>query len=122
MGWTDVHRWSLFSLSVARLVGRCEEWPDGRNYSPGNGGWSGGEGQPPGSSEIVVRLTPEGEGGFWEDAILNSQHVKKLISSIQVRTLSHVSNMCQSQAVGHRTTIRPECTGYPSEGYHCSVI
>ena len=33
---------------------------DGRNYTPGKGGWSGREGQPPGSSEIVVRLTLEG--------------------------------------------------------------
>ena len=41
---------------------------DGRNYTPGKGGWPRREGQPPGSSEIVVRLTPEGESGFWEDA------------------------------------------------------
>ena len=27
---------------------------DGRSYTPGKGGWSGREGQPPGSSEIVV--------------------------------------------------------------------
>ena len=33
---------------------------DGRNYTPGKGGWSGREGQPPGSSEIVVRLSLEG--------------------------------------------------------------
>ena len=37
---------------------------DGRNYTPGKGGWSGREGQPPGSSEIVVRLTLEGESGL----------------------------------------------------------
>ena len=37
---------------------------DGRNYTPGKGGWSGWEGQPPGSSEIVVRLTLEGESGL----------------------------------------------------------
>ena len=36
---------------------------DGRSYTPGKGGWSGREGQPPGSSEIVVRLTLEGECG-----------------------------------------------------------
>ena len=41
---------------------------DGRNYTLGKGGWSGREGQPPGSSEIVVRLTLEGESGLWEDA------------------------------------------------------
>ena len=37
---------------------------DGRNYTPGKGGWSGREGQPPGSSDIVVRLTLEGESGL----------------------------------------------------------
>ena len=37
---------------------------DERSYSPGKGGWSGQEGQPPGSSEIVVRLTLEGECGL----------------------------------------------------------
>ena len=36
---------------------------DGRNYTPGKGGWSGREGQPPGSSEMVVRLILEGERG-----------------------------------------------------------
>ena len=36
---------------------------DGRSYTPGKGGWSGQEGQPPGSSEIVVRLTLGGGGG-----------------------------------------------------------
>ena len=41
---------------------------DGRNYTPGKGGWSGWEGQPLGSSEIMVRLTLEGESGFGEDA------------------------------------------------------
>ena len=30
---------------------------DGRSYTPGKGGWSGWEGQPPASLEIVVRLT-----------------------------------------------------------------
>ena len=37
---------------------------DGRNYTLGKGGWSGREGQPPGSSEIVVRLTLEGESRY----------------------------------------------------------
>ena len=47
---------------------------DGRNYTPGKGGWSGREGQLPGPSEIVVRLPPGGGGGgggwggFLEDA------------------------------------------------------
>ena len=36
----------------------------GLNYTPGKEGWSGREGKPPGSSEIVVRLTPEGESKF----------------------------------------------------------
>ena len=36
---------------------------DGRNYTPGKGGWSGREGQPPGSSEIVMHLAPGGGGG-----------------------------------------------------------
>ena len=36
---------------------------DGRSYTPGKGGWSGREGQPLGSSEIVVRLTLGGGGG-----------------------------------------------------------
>ena len=40
----------------------------GLNYTPGKEGWSGWEGQPPVSSEIVVRLTPEGGDGFREDA------------------------------------------------------
>ena len=40
----------------------------GLNYTPGKEGWSGREGQPPGSSDIVVQLTPEGEGEFQEDA------------------------------------------------------
>ena len=40
---------------------------DGRNYTPGKGGWSGQEGHPPGSSEIVVRLTLEGESGLGGD-------------------------------------------------------
>ena len=33
---------------------------DGGSYTPGKGGWSGREGHPPGSSEIVVRLTLRG--------------------------------------------------------------
>ena len=33
---------------------------DGRNYTPGKVGWSRREGQPPGSSEAVVQLTPGG--------------------------------------------------------------
>ena len=36
---------------------------DGRNYTPGKVGWSGREGQLPGSSETVVQLTPGGGGG-----------------------------------------------------------
>ena len=53
----------IFSLSVGWLVGWCQKWPlpsgtDKRGwtelYSGGKGGWSGWEGQPPGSSEIVV--------------------------------------------------------------------
>ena len=56
----------FFSISATRMVGGCEKWPissvtDGRN--PGNEGWSGREGQPPGPSGIEVRLTPAGEGG-----------------------------------------------------------
>ena len=35
---------------------------DGRNYTPGKVGWSGREGQPPGSSETIVQLTPGGGG------------------------------------------------------------
>ena len=38
---------------------------DGRNYTPGKEGWSGREGQSPGSSEIVAQLTPGGGGGLW---------------------------------------------------------
>ena len=33
---------------------------DGRNYTPGKVGWSGREGQPPGSSETLVQLTRGG--------------------------------------------------------------
>ena len=35
----------------------------GLRSTPGNEGWSGREGQPPGPSGIEVRLTPAGEGG-----------------------------------------------------------
>ena len=30
---------------------------------PGKGGWSGREGQPPGSSKIVMHMNPKGGGG-----------------------------------------------------------
>ena len=63
----------LAGWSVGVRNGRYRETRtnvDGRNYTLGKGGWSGREGQLPGSSEIVVRLTLEGESGFWEDASL----------------------------------------------------
>ena len=47
----------FFSLSAIGLVGRyCASRTHvaGRNNTPGKEGWSGREGQPPGSSEIVV--------------------------------------------------------------------
>ena len=40
----------------------------GLRSTPRNEGWSGREGQPPGPSEIEVRLTPAGELGVREDA------------------------------------------------------
>ena len=59
-GWSVDVRNGRYQVSRMRV--------DGWNYTPGKEGWSEREGQPPGSSEIVVRLTPEVEGGFWEDA------------------------------------------------------
>ena len=47
-------------------------WTDGTGLGshPGNEAWSGGEGQPPGSSGIKVRLTPVGELGVRGDVRL----------------------------------------------------
>ena len=64
----------IFPFSVAGLVGDMRNgqyWAsrirgDAQNYTPGKVGWSGWEGQPPGSSEIVVQLTPGGGGGGGE--------------------------------------------------------
>ena len=59
----------FFSVFAAGLVGGCPGWPissdtdpwNRRWSTPGNEGWSGREGQPPGSSGTMVRLTPAGE-------------------------------------------------------------
>ena len=59
----------FFSISATGMVGGCPKWPiwatrtdgTGLGSTPGNEGWSGREGQPPGPSGIKVRLTPAGE-------------------------------------------------------------
>ena len=56
----------LAGWSISVRKGRYRETRtsmDGRSYTTGKGGWSGRKGQPPGSSEIVVRLTLGGGGG-----------------------------------------------------------
>ena len=68
---TEVDVPTLAPTPEGKLNGRYRaSWTHvaGRNNTPGKEGWSGRDGQPPGSLEIVVRLTPEGEGEFREDA------------------------------------------------------
>ena len=50
----------FFSILVAGLVGGCPGWTISSD-TPGNEGWSGREGQPPGSSGTKVWLAPAWE-------------------------------------------------------------